>query len=234
MSLLGKNQKEYFKTLLIPHHCPGSHNPEFEIRCRLGYVMKKLKDSHHNDDIVDELLKEMYDLLEVKYSFENFEKEYFLYLHLLVDRQYKIDKTQKKWYFWRLGQVPPLDRSKWNMWGSYKQFIFGKCVIDAINEKHNYTLHPVWGCLLSPTGGITGAGNFEIISRKWDSYISLHSCVHDASGYLKLYHDLENTGYNYLNTWMTLFPTTSPFSCQYAGLRYWKKLLKDINYDHDH
>ena len=224
LSLLSeqKDKLEYFRSLCEREHIPGSHDSEKEIRGELGYLMKQLKESNHNSPIVDELLLKIYDILKLEYSFKNFYKEYMIYLRLVADRQDKIDGSKGCWWGWcKLGEVPTLEKSKWNMWGSYKQFIFGKCVVDVLNHNSEYKLHPIWGCLLNPTGGIVGAGNQELVSRKWDSYISLHSCVHDSGGYLYNYEGL-GIGYNYLNTYKTLFPSSSPMCCQYAGLKFWK------------
>ena len=186
--------------------------------------MKLLKESNHNDKIHNDILEEIYNILKLDYSFETFYKEYMIYLRLIINRENRIERTKNKRCCKKLSQIPTLDRSKWNMWGSYKQFIFGKCVVDAFNEKYCYKLHPIWGCLLSPVGGIIGSGNYEIISKEWNTYISLHSCVHDASGYLYNYHGI-GYGYNYLETWLTFFRTSSPLSCQFAGLRFWHKFL---------
>ena len=223
-----QDKQKYFYCLSTKLEIMGIHDSKSEIRGELGYLMKQLKESDHNDKKVDNILHEIYDILNLDYSFEKFYKQYMIYLRLIADRQDTIDMSKKRRNFCcikkKLSKVPLLNRSKWNMWGSYKQFIFGKCVVDVLNDEYSYNLHPIWGCLLSPTGGIVGAGNKEIISSKWNSFISLHGCVHDASGYLYSYHGL-GLGYNYLNTYKTLFPTSSPFSCQYAGLRFWRSFI---------
>lgn len=216
---------KYFKCLFNNLDISGSHNSVIELRGELGFLMKQLKESNHNDPIVDKLLHNIYNTLQLKYSYEEFYQEYLLYLRLLSDRAELIDNSRG--CLWnKLGDIPNLEKKRWNMWGSYKQFLFGKCVVDVLNCEYGYKLHPIWGCLLSPTGGIIGYGNNELIERRWDSYMSLHSCVHDAGGYLYNYHKIGN-GYNYLNTWMTLFPRYSPFSCQIAGLRFWKKFMEN-------
>lgn len=227
--LLGdyNDRVEYFKCLFTKLEIPGSHDSDFEIRGELGYKMKQLKDSNHNDKIVDELLTDIHKILELEYSFEIFKQEYMIYLRLLVDREEKIENSKGCW-FKKISPVPSLNRNRWNMWGSHKQFIFGRCVVDGLNHKFNYNLHPIWGCLLSPTGGIIGYANNELIERSWDSYISLHSCVHDGGGYLYNYHDHLGCGYNYLDTYFTFFPRYSPLSCQFAGLRFWKKLTHNM------
>lgn len=221
-----EDQYKYFKCLFEKLVIPGSHDSIKEIRGDLGYLMKQLKESNHNDPIVNDLLIKIYDILELDYTFEKFQQEYMIYLRLLVDREDVIQQG-KGCFCKKLNDIPTLNKSKWNMWGSHKQFIFGKCLVDVLNLEHDYSLHPIWGCLLSPTGGIIGYANNELIEKKWDSYISLHSCVHDATGYLYNYHNL-GCGYNYLHTYFTLFPTSSPFSCQFMGLRFWRKITQDM------
>lgn len=217
---------EYFTCLLEKLSVPGSHDDLIEIRGSLGYYMKTLKDSNHNDPIVEQLLHQIYDILQLEYSFETFNQQYMIYLRLLADREEKIESSKSN-FFSKLSEIPKLKKSRWNLWGSYRQFIFGKCVVDVLNQEYGCELHPIWGCLLSPTGGIIGYANMQLLERKWNSYISLHSCVHDAGGYLYNYHNFKNTSYNYLNTWMTLFPGRSPMSCQFAGLRCWKKIVQN-------
>ncbi len=219
-SLLSSELIPYFKLLLLRPDVIGAHDSKIEIRGELGFLMKTLNESDHNKD-VSELLCEIYTILKLKYPVKDFEKEYFIYLRLIVDREDKIDANT---YCKRLKLVESLSRNKWNHWGSFKQFIFGRCIVDALNVQFGYKLHPIWGCLLSSTGGVTGPGSTELISKRWDSYMSLHSCVHDAAGYLYNYHGL-GPGYNYLRIRWTIFPTSSPMSCQYSGLRFWKKFI---------
>lgn len=233
MSLLSnlENRIIYMKSFLDFNHIIGSHNSQTELRQNLGYYMKQLKDSEHNDDKVYELLEKIYKEMKLDYDFEEFKEEYKIYLRLLADREDLIYKG-KYWSYCdyifenRLEQPENLDKYKWNYWGSYKQFIFGKYVTDALNEYYGYKLHPIWGALLSPTGGIVGTSNKELYSGSWNDPICMHGCVHDASGYLYLYHNIGNIGYNYLETRWTLFPRISPLSCQYTGIKFWIKLLK--------
>ena len=226
MSILSSEyeRREYFKDFIGSINLPkGSHNGEHQIRGKLGYLMKQLKESNHNDDIVEDLLKDIHKELGLKYDLEKFKKEYNFYLNLIVERQNLINLNKGYFGFLSLGSVETLNKDNWNNWGSYKQFIFGKIITDAINTEFNTNIHPIWGCLLNPTGGIVGAGNQKIYDPKWNSPLSLHSCCHDAAGYLYNYHNM-GPGFNYLNTRWTLFPTWSRFSCQIYGIRWWNKI----------
>jgi len=225
MSLLDclQDRIKYIKTLINPISIKGAHDSSYELRGDLGLYMKRLKDSEHGDEEVDIILKQLHSTLELETSFADFKNQYGKYLLLLSNREDRIDASQNNWWY-KLDDVPNLKSSKWNFWGSIKQLHCGKLISDSINEKYSYNLHPIWGSLLNPTGGIVGAGNNELINMRWNSFISLHGCVHDACGYLFNYHNI-GCGYNYLNTYWTLFPKSSPMSCQFAGIWFWEELL---------
>jgi len=227
MSLLSTFNERitYIETLKNQIDVKGSHDSSSEIRGDLGLYMMKLKKSSHGDKENITILKKLYSILTLDISVRDFQKQYNTYLLLLSNREDIIDASQNNWWY-KLDDVPNLKKSKWNFWGSIKQLQCGKCIIDCINEKYSYNLHPIWGSLLNPTGGIVGAGNNELINRRWNSYISLHGCVHDACGYLLNYHNI-GCGYNYLETYWTLFPKSSPMSCQFYGMRYWWNLLSE-------
>lgn len=225
MSLLDdlEKRKEYLLTLKEPDNIPGSHDYITEIRKDLGYYMMQLKKSHHNSEEETKYLEKVHNELQLN-DLEDFKKQYDIYLRLLSEREDKIEVSNMSCGFFRgLKPIEPLKRSLWNHWGCYKQFKSGKCIIDAINANYNYRLHSVWGCLLLPTGGIAGESNKELWPFKWNTFVGLHSAVHDAAGYLYLYHNLTNCGYNYLDTWWTFFPKTSGLSCQSYGLKWWMK-----------
>jgi len=78
-------------------------------------------------------------------------------------------------------------------------------------------LDAVWGCFLQPTGGIVGAGNQCLMESDTAQPIVIHAVIHDAFGYLYNYHGV-GPGYNYLGTYFTVSPTSSPMACQYAGI----------------
>ncbi|KAI6655172.1 Protein of unknown function DUF909 [Oopsacas minuta] len=79
--------------------------------------------------------------------------------------------------------------------GSLDHLLFGKIVGDALG------LHPVFGAMLNPTGGICGPDNSNIFLRALGKIPMMrrHSIVHDASGYLRLYHGV-GPGYLYFKT----------------------------------
>jgi hypothetical protein len=213
----------YLKSLLNCPHIKGSHNSLIEIRSDLGFNMKKLKESSVNDNKNLFYIKNIYNIMELNYPLSQFTDEYYIYLKLISNRTFTIAQSKSNLLFInRLSSVPTLEEEHWNMWGSIKQFISGKCVIDSINVYYSYNLHPIWGCLLNPTGGIIGSGNHDLVCKDWNSYLSMHACVHDASGYLYNYHKIGDTiGYNYLQkSWI---PCWSPLSCQYSGIKFWKE-----------
>lgn len=209
--------------LANPKRVAMYHDSMIEIRGRLGFLMQKLKLMEQSDERVGGILIELHNILKLN-NVNGFKKEYIEYLKLLSNRDAFIDEQNAKSCFFKIKGVPNLSRQKWNMWGSKRQFIFGQCVVDLLKYEKKINLHPIWGCLLSPTGGIIGPGNSSILNTSWSSPVAMHSCVHDASGYVLTYHGC-GPGYNYLNTCMTLFPKSSPMSCQYAGIKHWSKIL---------
>ena len=78
--------------------------------------------------------------------------------------------------------------------GSSDHLIFGKMVGDALG------LHPVWGAMLNPTGGVSGPSNSNIFVRSLNIVPSIrkNTVLHDATGYLRLYHGI-GPGYRYLS-----------------------------------
>ena len=117
--------------------------------------------------------------------------------------------------------VPNLDEDNWNLWGSVRQLRFGRVVMDTLGG----SLDAVFGALLSPTGGIVGPGNDAMFKGNYDDGIVMHGIVHDGGGYLLNYHGV-GPGYNYLGTYLTLFPSSSPLSNQVSGISYWTALIK--------
>jgi hypothetical protein len=102
--------------------------------------------------------------------------------------------------------------------GSNDQLRFGKMVGDSLGD-----LDPVFGALLSPTGGITGPGNDRVTSRAAivvagsAEALANHSIAHDAGGYLRTYHGI-GPGYHYVPNQPGLFPDTNPLGGHGAGL----------------
>lgn len=94
--------------------------------------------------------------------------------------------------------------------GSTTQLRYGKVVGDALG------LDPVFGALLNPSGGLVGPGNAAV--DLGESPVGYHGVFHDAAGYLYNYHDM-GPGYNYLGREDR--DTSSPFTGQESGIRYW-------------
>jgi uncharacterized protein YukE len=96
------------------------------------------------------------------------------------------------------GKVPdPTSRSDY--WGSVQQLRFGKVVGDTLG------IDPIFGSLLSPTGGLVGPGDswmhdglvkgFGVVNG--DEGLLYHGVYHDAAGYLLREHGV-GPGYEYL------------------------------------
>ena len=78
-------------------------------------------------------------------------------------------------------------------------------------------LHPIFGMLMYPTGGIVGAGNQSLLKGDMEHPVVIHAVAHDAFGYILKNHDV-GPGYNYLKTKFTWSSTQSPLSCQFMGI----------------
>ena len=121
--------------------------------------------------------------------------------------------------------VPGLSAANAGCWGSARQYRFGVALSTVLRDAGmeeaarapGGALHPALASFLVPCGGIVGAGNDSLYTGSADSPLVLHACVHDACGYALAHHAL-GPGYNYLGTSLTLSPTTSPLSCQAAGI----------------
>ena len=102
---------------------------------------------------------------------------------------------------------------------SIEQLRFGKMVGDSLGG-----LDPVFGALLSPTGGIPGAGNVRVTSAAalavagGIEVVTNHGIAHDAAGYLLNYQHI-GPGYQYVpgNSGL-FFSTTNPLGGQVSGL----------------
>ncbi len=101
--------------------------------------------------------------------------------------------------------------------GSIAQLRFGKMIGDTLG------LDPVFGALLSPTGGIAGPGNREVGRLAYgvggDREVTVnHGIAHDAGGYLYNYHDL-GPGYQYVpNMSFHVFDRGNPKAGQADGI----------------
>ncbi len=96
--------------------------------------------------------------------------------------------------------------------GSLSQLRFGSTMGDV------FGVDPVFGALISPTGGLVGPGN-DSVSGDAQNPTVLHGTVHDAAGYLLNAHGV-GPGYNYLEKSWEL-DTTNPLAGQTSGTAYW-------------
>lgn len=108
---------------------------------------------------------------------------------------------------------------------SMSQLRFGSLVGDSLGG-----LDPVFGALLSPTGGIPGAGNVEISDRLYAAgggrdVVGIHGVAHDAAGYLRAYYN-QGPGYNYVPAGIRLLGDTNPLAGQISGIDFFKNLLR--------
>ena len=123
-------------------------------------------------------------------------------------------QNDTSWLF-PLEPVPMLSHDNWSYWGSNSQMLAGHVCKMILDEAGIFL--PEFMCIaLNPTAGIPGPGNTRILSIEDGSALAVHSAIHDASGYCKLYHGV-GSGYNYMNTWFDL-PSTSPRVGQISGL----------------
>lgn len=226
-----EEREKYYKNL-IKWKGEGGHDASNEVRGELGKYMEKLYNCSPDSEDVEKYLKVIRRERKSEKTIEDWMEEYKLYLVLISKRQEYINNyNANKWWFQKsLDDVSDLNKNNFNLWGSRRQLKFGKVVVDTLYIEKKIKLDPVFGALLSPTGGIIGPSNNALIDGDIDEDpIVMHGIVHDACGYLKSYHvDVKSPGYNYLNTWFTFFPTTSPLSCQIRGVSYWRQLFKKI------
>jgi hypothetical protein len=108
--------------------------------------------------------------------------------------------------------------------GSSAQLRFGKMVGDALGG-----LDPVFGALLSPTGGLIGPGNKPvpdavITMAGGTEAVTNHGIAHDAAGYLLNYHKI-GPGYQYVPGDSGLvFSNKNPLGGQVAGVNFFNNI----------
>jgi len=135
------------------------------------------------------------------------------FLQVLARRAPILENTDES------NRIANLSQGNVGVWGSNRQYAFGKVVMKLLHQARwtSECLDPIWGILLSPTGGIVGADNRSLIVGDLQNSVVLHAVVHDAFGYTLKKHQA-GPGYNYLSSPFTLLPTTSPLSGQIAGI----------------
>lgn len=97
--------------------------------------------------------------------------------------------------------------------GSTGQLRFGMVIGDV------FGLDPVFGSLISPTGGAVGPGSDSLSQADPNNPTVMHGVVHDAAGYLLNAHGV-GPGYNYLNADWEL-DSSNPLAGQSSGTAYW-------------
>ncbi len=141
------------------------------------------------------------------------------YDRFLVVRKQQAAAAKKK----KKDDVEALDEKDHpDFMASRSQLQFGKVLGDA------FGIHPVFACLLSPTGGLVGPGNTSV-QLDPDNPVALHGVVHDAAGHLKSYFG-EGPGYTYRDEgesilekdWL-LGGKAAPLTGQFSGIAYWTK-----------
>ena len=118
--------------------------------------------------------------------------------------------------------------------GSQAQLAFGSYVGDALG------IDPVYGALLSPTGGIVGPENTELIENSLPEKMLLgpmlpeaivhHGAAHDAAGFLGREYDF-GRGYEYADP-NALYQRVVPddqkhLAGQHTGILKWIELMSD-------
>lgn len=225
---------EYLKKIRILK-INGTHIETIELRTNLGILMEKLKKNDETDldnENIEMILKEIFEIINDDQieDIEPLVEQYKMYRLIVKNRNIEIEKYNSKRIrkflcFLKKDKISNLSNENRNLWGSSRQMLFGKIVVDELNKEYKMNMHPVFGCLLSPTGGITGPGNFFLFRHIVNFPIIMHTVVHDAAGYLLLHHNL-GPGYNYLDKY-TCLPMLSPLNFIFGGIRFWTNLLKE-------
>ncbi len=112
--------------------------------------------------------------------------------------------------------------------GSTTQLRFGKIIGDY------FGLDPVFGSMISPTGGIVGPGDgIPILSdvyrdSKTENAVVIHGVLHDAGGFLKNAFGV-GPGYDYIQTEHNIVSPGNPLNGQDSGIEFWAKELNQPN-----
>ena len=212
---------DYIKNLFdfkFPDCCNEWDNGQASINThRYAFLLKSFVNSTSNFDEQIKYANSIKEILKLNYTDDEFVDMIKLYNKLIDERQQIIEQSKLSCCsFWTsLDNIPNLSEENKDLWGSKRQYLFGQVCSDIIKYNKNINLHPFLCSALNPTGGICGPGNTEIYAGSINDSVVIHSCIHDASGYLYNYHQM-GLGYNYVNTYFS-FPTSSPLSCQIAG-----------------
>lgn len=112
--------------------------------------------------------------------------------------------------------IGTLEYGRQDYWGSTTQMRFGRVVGDSLG------IDPVFGALLSPTGGTPGIGNQQNFIPNPESAIAQHGTFHDGAGFLQKYFGVD-PGYDYLG--LENAPYGSPLAGQQTGINYWNERI---------
>jgi len=140
-----------------------------------------------------------------------FQEQYDYYLELAAER----DKNGGK------GSID-LNRHPDHL-GTLESLRSGAVVGDSLG------IDPVFGALLSPTGGLPGPGD-DAYSPGPNDAIGVHSAFHDASGYLLNNHGV-GPGYDYLGREPWADPTDGTITGQATGIEYWVTNHPELDVD---
>ncbi len=171
-------------------------------------AMYVLMDDDASPEAIDKALHRIAEARGLPY--ETIRAHYQRYLHI---REQIAARAQEQ------GEELPWERS-WIYDLVHKDFIgstphlrFGQVVGDALG------IDPVFGALLSPTGGMVGPDEWQLYPALPEDPLTYHGIFHDAGGFLYNYVGI-GPGYNYLGQENARDPG-SPLTGQEAGIRYW-------------
>jgi len=140
-----------------------------------------------------------------------FRKQYEYYLELAAER----DKNGGQ------GSID-LDRHPDHL-GTLESLRSGAVIGDSLG------IDPVFGALLSPTGGLVGPGDDAFAAGPNDA-IGVHSAFHDAGGYLLNRHGV-GPGYDYLGREPWAETTEGTVTGQVTGIEYWVTNHPELDVD---
>jgi hypothetical protein len=152
-----------------------------------------------------------------------FHENFDVFCKVVVERQDAINSNKVP-----AGKLPAMqDDENEAFVGSVGNLLFGRIVGDALG------LHPVFGAMLNPTGGIVGPGNSTGFMRCVGTAPGLnrHALGHDAFGYLLNFHQ-RGPGYCYLELNAVgccgcgkRLVRTDPIGGQHTGFYWWIKYV---------
>lgn len=179
----------------------------------LAEVMRRLS-NNPTGAALDSTLQELADIRGV--PVDQIRSDYDRYLQL---RQQALDSP----YGRENGIAPLADGSSFgdslragdSFWGTTDQLRFGQII------GNTFGIDPVFGSMLSPTGGLVGPGDSVLHMGLGDQQaIVIHGAVHDAGGFLRNHFGI-GPGYHYVpGTWQIL-DTTNPLAGQVDGIQFW-------------